>query len=71
MNSSTLRRFWSLIEEISSETLLKLEDKDLVKELLNQLDHKYPLNSGENLLVESYINSKTLLIRQIVESCLV
>jgi hypothetical protein len=68
MNSSRLRQFWSLIEESPTETVLKLNDSELVKQLLSQLENRQPLSPQENHSMKSYIRSRTLLIREMVEA---
>ena len=70
MNSLTLRQFWSLIEENYNHAFLSLSDTELVKQLIRQLDDKYPLSSEENTNMNSYISSRTLLIREMIEASL-
>ncbi|GAB1540053.1 hypothetical protein NUACC21_27220 [Scytonema sp. NUACC21] len=65
MNSSTLRYLWSVIEETQISTLLRLDDTDLVKQLLKQLDAKKLLSSEETNSVSTYLYSRTTLIRDL------
>lgn len=68
MNASMLRQFWSLVEEIHSTTVLKLNDTELIQQLLRQLEDKFPLSLEESNLMSSYISSRTLLIRELAEA---
>ena len=67
MNASTIRQLWSLISQMSQETLAHLSDSDLVGQLMTQLENKETLSQQEMLLVRNYIGSRTLLIREIVQ----
>lgn len=68
INSSTLRHLWAVIEETQTSTLLKLNDTDLVKQLISQLVHQKPLTQDETSVVSTYLLSKTTLIRAIAYS---
>jgi hypothetical protein len=68
MNSTILRSFWSLIEEAQIDTILKLNDTELIGQLLKRLEDKQPLNSEESYMMRTYISSKTLLIRELAET---
>ena len=65
MNSSTLRYLWSVIEQTQASTLLRLNDTDLVKQLLKQLDTKKPLSNEETSTLSAYLYSRTSLIRDL------
>lgn len=65
VNSSTLRQVWSLIEETQSSVLLRLNDTELVKQLLSQLDNKIALSSEEISNLSGYLYSRTSLIRDL------
>ncbi|ACB54243.1 hypothetical protein cce_4897 [Crocosphaera subtropica ATCC 51142] len=67
MNASTIRQLWSLISQTSHEALAHLSDSDLVGQLMTQLQNKQTLSQQEMLLMRSYIGSRTLLIREIVQ----
>ena len=68
MNSSTLRYLWTVIEETQTSTLLKLNDSDLIFQLINQLNTRTSLSQDEILDVHTYLCSKTPLIRAIAYS---
>lgn len=65
MNSSTLRYLWSVIEQTQTSTLLGLNDTDLVKQLLKQLDNNKALSSEQTTTIRAYLYSKTALIRDL------
>jgi hypothetical protein len=65
VDSKTLRQLWSLVEQTQSATLLRLSDSDLVKQLLTQLDSQQVLSSEEINSVNSYLWSRTNLIRDL------
>jgi hypothetical protein len=65
MDSSILWQLWSEIEDTQASLLLKLNDSDLVRHLLWQLDTRKPLSSDETSTVSDYLHAKTSLIRDI------
>jgi hypothetical protein len=67
INSTILRQFWSVVEQTQSSTLLGLNDTDLVKLLLRQIESKTTLNHEETNNLTAYIYSKTLLIRDLAQ----
>ncbi|MBD2450034.1 hypothetical protein H6G76_23295 [Nostoc sp. FACHB-152] len=67
INSTILRQFWSVVEQTQSSTLLGLNDTDLVKLLLRQIESKTTLNHEETSNLTAYIYSKTLLIRDLAQ----
>jgi hypothetical protein len=71
MEVSTLRQFWSLIEKTQANTLLQLNDTDLVKRLLGQIESRKSLSLEENTILTTYIRSKSSLIRDLAEARLV
>lgn len=68
MNSSILRHLWSVVEETQSNVLLRLNDTELVKQLLSQLASKKILSSEEIDSVSLYLYSKTSLIRDLAQA---
>ncbi|WP_190565836.1 hypothetical protein [Nostoc parmelioides] len=65
VNSKTLRQIWSLVEQTQSSTLLRLSDTDLVKQLLKQINSQQALSIEEINSVNSYLSSRTNLIRDL------
>ena len=68
MNSSTLRYLWSVIEKTQTNTFLKLNDTDLVKQLLTQLDTNKTFSSEETCTLSTYLYSRTMLIRDLAQA---
>jgi hypothetical protein len=71
MEVSTLRQLWSLIEKTQTNTLLQLNEPDLVDWLLGQIERQKSLSVEENILLTTYIRSKSSLIRDLAEARLV
>jgi hypothetical protein len=71
VNSKILRQLWSTVEQTQTSTLLGLNDTDLVKQLLGQMDNQKDLNSEETNTLSAYIYSKILLIRDLAQARLV
>ncbi|WGV23625.1 hypothetical protein [Halotia branconii] len=71
INSKILRQLWSIVEETQTSTLLGLNDTDLVKQLLEQIEKQKALNPQETNTLSAYIHSKTLLIRDLAQARLV
>jgi hypothetical protein len=65
VNSKTLRQLWALVEQTQSSKLLRLSDSDLVKQLLTQLNSQQVLSTEEISSVNSYLWSRTNLIRDL------
>jgi muconolactone delta-isomerase len=65
MNSYILRQLWSVIEETQASVLLRLNDTELVKQVLSQLDSRNPLTNDEITTVSGYLHSRTSLIRDL------
>lgn len=63
LNVSTLRLTWAVIEEISAEDLLNLNDAMLVRLITQNIANKIMLNSDDVRSLCHYLNSKLLLIR--------
>ncbi len=68
LNSSTLRQLWSVVEETQSNTLLRLDDADLVKQLIGKVDSQKSLSSEESNTLMAYIYSRTTLIRDLAQA---
>lgn len=68
MNSSILRQLWAVVEETQASVLLKLNDTDLVKQLIKQLDSRKPLSGEESNTVSIYLRSRCSLIRDLAEA---
>ena len=67
MDYSTLRYLWTVIEETQTGLLLKLNDTDLVDQLLRQLGDRKILSREEATTVSTYLHLRTPLIREIAQ----
>lgn len=67
----TMRHVWSVIEETETKTLLNLDDADLLKQLLKQLEHKNLLSGEQISAMSTYISSRVPLIRDLAQSRMV
>jgi hypothetical protein len=67
MDYSTLRYLWTVIEETQTGLLLKLNDTDLVDQLLQQLGDRKFLSREETTVVSHYLHLRTPLIREMAQ----
>lgn len=65
MNPLILRQLWSIVESTQAETLLTLDDADLVQLLLGKLEQTTLLIPQEYNKASSYLSCKTPLIRDL------
>ncbi|BAU66722.1 hypothetical protein STA3757_41270 [Stanieria sp. NIES-3757] len=70
MNSTTLRLLWSMIGNIQTDTIVDWSDTKLTSYVIERLQQEILLSSHEREKVESYLNTKTMLIRDLAESAL-
>lgn len=68
MNSSILRELWALIDNMQPHILVNIEEKELIEQILEQLEEKNSVDLDENDFVSGYISSKMSLIRDLAES---
>nr|WP_238361120.1 hypothetical protein [Iningainema tapete] len=68
MNSLTLRHFWSVVEETQTSTLLKVNDADLVQQLLKQLQNRSVYTREEMSTISDYISARIPLIRDLAQA---
>lgn len=68
INSSTLRRVWTLVEATQTSELLHLSDAELVQQLLLRLDEGIPLTNSEIAVVSEYVQNRITLIRDLANS---
>jgi hypothetical protein len=68
MNSSLLRQLWSVIENIQTGVLLRLNDAELVRQLMQQFRMQHALSSEEADVLSEYIRTKAHLIRDVASS---
>ena len=67
MNSTSLRQFWSMVEQIQTSVLLELSDQELSTKLQEQWEQEYYWCEAEIKLVQNYIQFKMPLIRDLAE----
>ena len=67
MDFSTLRQLWSVVECTPASIILSLSDRDLIHNLVGQLENKTRLTTEESSTVKVYIRSKTCLIRDLAQ----
>ena len=65
MNSTSLRQFWSMVEQIQTSVLLELSDRELSTKLQEQWEQEYSWCEAEIKLVQNYIQFKMPLIRDL------
>lgn len=67
MNAEILRMLWSVILELSPDTVAELSDEALEGKLLARLGSRLDFNSEEQTTVRSYLKRKRLLIREVMQ----
>ncbi|WP_198649037.1 hypothetical protein [Cyanothece sp. BG0011] len=65
MNTTIMRQLWSIIDESPGKTLTGLNDSDLINQILNKLSAKQKLSSEDCGVINAYLRSRILLIREI------
>ncbi len=68
MSPFLLRQIWSLVETTQTQVLLNLDDETLVQWLLRQLKSQRSLDSQETDLLNTYLQSRLPLIRDLAQS---
>ncbi|MGQ9871179.1 hypothetical protein [Leptodesmis sp.] len=68
MSPFLLRQIWSLVEATQTQVLLNLDDETLVQWLLRQLKSQRSLDSQETDLLNTYLQSRLPLIRDLAQS---
>ncbi len=65
---SLLRNLWEVVEETQSCILLRLNDHELVNELIQNLTGRRSLSGSERQILSSYLQTRTSLIRDLAAS---
>ncbi len=68
MSRFLLRQIWSLVEATQTQVLLNLDDETLVQWLSRQLKSQRSLDSQETDLLNTYLQSRLPLIRDLAQS---
>ena len=66
MTPKLIHTIWTAIEESASSQLLHLSDSELAQQLLQEIEHIYPLAPSECSEARHYICQKACLIRDVV-----
>lgn len=67
MTPKMMRQLWAMIESTQVNTLLQLDDLNLVQWLLKQFSAQQVIDAQEASSLTSYINSRLSLIRDTAE----
>ncbi len=67
MNTTIMRQLWSIIAESSGKTLTGLNDSDLINQILSKLSNQQNLSSEDCGVINAYLRSKILLVREMAE----
>jgi hypothetical protein len=68
ITTSLIRHIWEVVEETQSCTLLERDDREVVQQLLGQLQRQQSLNSQEIQNVINYLTPRISLIRDIASN---
>ncbi|MBE9181169.1 hypothetical protein IQ268_21645 [Oculatella sp. LEGE 06141] len=68
MTPNMMRQFWAVIESIQVNTLLQVNDSDLVQLLLKQFEARQPIDAQDTNTLNTYIQSRLPLIRDTAEA---
>ncbi len=68
MSPVLLRQLWATIDEAPSSTLLGLNGQDLANTLITRVQNKQSLTGEEREAVRDYIESRSLLIRDLLRT---
>lgn len=68
MNAGTLRQLWTVVEDTQPPLLLMLNDTDLIKQLLSQLQNRYMLTGEEVQMANAYLRDRLSLIRDMAQA---
>lgn len=67
MTPKMMRQLWAMIESTQVNTLLQLDDLNLVQWLLKQFSAQQVIDAQETSSLKTYINSRLSLIRDTAE----
>lgn len=68
IESRIIRAVWSSVSAINKQVLLQLDDRDLIQQIMRQIDKSATLTSEDRQSLIGYISSKVMLIRDIAGS---
>jgi hypothetical protein len=59
---------WTFVETSNPNSLLKLSDREIIQQLIQQVDSVSTLSLEDNYHLSQYIASRTVLIRDMADS---
>lgn len=65
INSSKLRQLWTVVEETQTNILLGFGDRELVQQLIGQLENRGLMTCEEVSSISAYLSSRVPLIRDL------
>ncbi|MEM6613301.1 MAG: hypothetical protein AAF652_13795 [Cyanobacteria bacterium P01_C01_bin.72] len=68
MESKIIHAVWSSVSAINKQVLMQLDDRDLIQQIMREIDKSSTLTSEDRQNLLGYISSKLLLIRDIAGS---
>lgn len=68
IESKIVHAVWSSVSAINQQMLLQLDDRDLIQQIMRQIDKSSSLSSEDRQNLIGYISSKVMLIRDIAGS---
>ncbi len=66
MTPDMVRRFWTLVDEISRPDLVLQKDEALIAQIRRACQQKYPLSNVDSHDLDDYISTRLPLIRDLV-----
>ncbi|MEL6580173.1 MAG: hypothetical protein AAFQ14_10490 [Cyanobacteria bacterium J06621_12] len=68
MESRIIHAVWSSVSAINKQMLMQLDDRDLIQQIMREIDKSSTLSSEDRQNLLGYVSSKLLLIRDIAGS---
>lgn len=68
MESRIIHTVWSSVSAINKQLLMQLDDRDLIQQIMREIDKSSTLTSEDRQNLLGYVSSKLLLIRDIAGS---
>ncbi|MEL6502467.1 MAG: hypothetical protein AAFR63_04155 [Cyanobacteria bacterium J06631_6] len=68
IESRIIHAVWSSVSAINKQMLTQLDDRDLIQQIMREIDKSSTLTSEDRQNLLGYISSKVLLIRDIAGS---
>jgi hypothetical protein len=65
LKPTTLRIMWMFVEASNPNSILQLSDKEIIKQILQQVERVLPLSADDSRILSKYIGSRTPLIRDL------